>query len=40
MIYLNVKVNGKVETVDEINQFDFIAYKEYRTELKKNTKRI
>ncbi len=35
MTYLNVKINGKVETVDQINQLDFISYKEYRTELKR-----
>jgi hypothetical protein len=35
MTYLNLKINGKVETIDQINQFDFIFYKDYRTELKR-----
>lgn len=35
MTYLNLKINGKVETIDQINQFDFIFYKDYRNELKR-----
>ncbi len=35
MTYLNIKTNEGVETVDQINQFDFIFYKDYRNELKR-----
>ena len=35
MTYLNIKTNQGVETIDQINQFDFIFYKDYRIELKR-----
>jgi len=35
MTYLNIKTSEGVETIDQINQFDFIYYKDYRIELKR-----
>lgn len=35
MTYLNIKTSQGVETIDQINQFDFIFYKDYRIELKR-----
>ncbi len=35
MTYLNIKTTEGVETIDQINQFDFIFYKDYRNELKR-----
>jgi hypothetical protein len=35
MKYFNIKTSYGVETVDQLNQFDFLSYKEYRQELRR-----
>lgn len=41
-VYLNIKTNEGVETIDELSQKDFNSYKEFTQELKrlKNEYRI